>query len=104
MVSFLAEVKIFRFWSKTMDYNKAFLMKSRSFFAVLLLLNGRCYEAEIPSLLPSPQIVVVLWATLREQHANDLAGVATGVDVGERYESRYQGNDEDLVGGTKPDQ
>ena len=24
MVSFLAEVKIFRFWPKTMDYNKAF--------------------------------------------------------------------------------
>ena len=25
MVSFLAKVKIFRFWPKTMDYNKAFL-------------------------------------------------------------------------------
>ena len=24
MVSFFAEVKIFRFWPKTMDYNKAF--------------------------------------------------------------------------------
>ena len=24
MVSFLAEVKIFRIWPKTMDYNKAF--------------------------------------------------------------------------------
>ena len=24
MVSFLAKVKIFRFWPKTMDYNKAF--------------------------------------------------------------------------------
>ena len=29
MVSFLAKVKIFRFWPKTMDYNKAFLPKSR---------------------------------------------------------------------------
>ena len=28
MVSFLAKVKIFRFWPKTMDYNKAFLPKS----------------------------------------------------------------------------
>ena len=31
MVSFLAEVKIFRFWPKTMDYNKAFWPKSRCF-------------------------------------------------------------------------
>ena len=31
MVSFFAEVKIFRFWPKTMDYNKAFSPKSRSF-------------------------------------------------------------------------
>ena len=34
---FLAEVKIFRFWPKTMDYNKAFLPKTRRFSAVLLL-------------------------------------------------------------------
>ena len=47
MVSFLAEVKIFRFWPKTMDYNKAFLPKLRRFSAVLLLHSGRCYEAEI---------------------------------------------------------
>ena len=47
MVSFLAEVKFFSFWTKTMDYNKAFWPKSRSFFVVLLLLTGRCYEAEI---------------------------------------------------------
>ena len=37
----------FRFWPKTMDYNKAFLPKSRCFSAVLLLHSGRCYEAEI---------------------------------------------------------
>ena len=30
-----------------MDYNKAVWPKSSSFFVVLLLLNGRCYEAEI---------------------------------------------------------
>ena len=47
MVSFLAKVKIFRFWPKTMDYNKAFLPKSRSFSAVLLLHSGRCYGTEI---------------------------------------------------------
>ena len=29
MVSFFDEVKFFRFWPKTMDYNKAFLPKSR---------------------------------------------------------------------------
>ena len=29
MVSFLAKVKIFIFWPKTMDYNKVFLPKSR---------------------------------------------------------------------------
>ena len=47
MVSFFAEVKIFRFWPKTMDYNKAFLPKSRRFSVVLLLHSGRYYEAEI---------------------------------------------------------
>ena len=47
MVSFFAKVKIFRFWLKTMDYNKAFLPKSRCFSAVLLLHSGRCYKAEI---------------------------------------------------------
>ena len=51
MVSFLAEVKFFRFWPKTMDYNKAFLPKSRRFSAVLLLHSGRCYEAEISAIL-----------------------------------------------------
>ena len=47
MVFFFAEVKFFRFWSKTMDYNKVVLPKSRRFSAVLLLHSGRCYEAEI---------------------------------------------------------
>ena len=47
MVSFFAEVKIFRFWPKTMDYNKVFLPKSRRFSAALLLHSGRCYGAEI---------------------------------------------------------
>ena len=51
MVSFLAKVKFFRFWPKTIDYNKAFLPKSSSFFVVLLLRNGRCYEAEICTIL-----------------------------------------------------
>ena len=51
MVSFFAEVKILRFWPKTMDYNKAFWPKSRSFFEVILLLTGRCYEAEICTIL-----------------------------------------------------
>ena len=35
MVSFLGEVKNVKFWPKTMDYNKAFLSKSRRFSAVL---------------------------------------------------------------------
>ena len=51
MVSFFAEVKIFIFWPKTMDYNKAFLPKSRRFSAVLLLHSGRCCEAEICAIL-----------------------------------------------------
>ena len=50
-ILFFAKVKIFRFWPKTMDYNKAFWPKSRSFFVVLLLQNGRCYEAEICAIL-----------------------------------------------------
>ena len=44
MESFVAKVKFFKFWPKTMDYNKAFWPKSRSFFVVLLLRNGRCRE------------------------------------------------------------
>ena len=51
MESFFAKVKISRFWPKTLDYNKAFWPKSRSFFVVLLLQNGRCYEAEICAIL-----------------------------------------------------
>ena len=51
MVSFFAEAKIFRFWPKTMDYNKAFSPKSRSFFAVFLLFTGRCYGAQICTIL-----------------------------------------------------
>ena len=36
MVSFLAEVKFFRFWPKTMGYNKAFLLKlRRSFYSTV---------------------------------------------------------------------
>ena len=65
MVSFLAEVQIYSFWPKTMDYNKAFRPKSRSFFVVLLLLTGRCYEAEIcviVFLLRCPFIWYPFWA------------------------------------------
>ena len=51
MVSFFAEVKIFRFWPKTMDYSQAFRPKSGALFAVLLLLAGRCYEAETCTIL-----------------------------------------------------
>ena len=51
MVFFLAEVKFFRFWPKTMDYNKAFIPKSWSFIAVYLLLTGRCYGAEMCAIL-----------------------------------------------------
>ena len=51
MVSFFAEVKISIFWPKTMDYNKAFWLKLSSFFVVLLLLNEKCYEAEICAIL-----------------------------------------------------
>ena len=32
MVSFFAEVKIFRFWPKTMDYNKAFFTEIEVIF------------------------------------------------------------------------
>ena len=61
MVSFFAEVKIFRFWPKTMDYNKAFWPKLSSFFVVFLLKSGRCYEAEIlcqsaPLQMPFPMV------------------------------------------------
>ena len=51
MASFLAKVEIFRFWPKTMDYSKAFWLKLSSFFLILLLLTGRCYEAEICTIL-----------------------------------------------------
>ena len=51
MESFNAEIQISRFWPKTMDYNKAFWPKLSSFFVVLLFRNGRCYEAEIGTIL-----------------------------------------------------
>ena len=51
MESFFTKVQIFRFWPKTMDYNKAFWPKLSSFFVVLLLRNGRCYDAEICGIL-----------------------------------------------------
>ena len=47
MVSFLAKVKFFRFWPKTMDYSQAFWAKLKSFFVAFLLLAGRRYEVEI---------------------------------------------------------
>ena len=47
LVSFLAKVKIFSFWPKTVDYSQAFWPKLSSLFEVFLLLTGGCYEAEI---------------------------------------------------------
>ena len=51
MVFFFAKVKILSFWSKTMDYSQAFWLKLRSFFAVILLHSGMCYEDEICGIL-----------------------------------------------------
>ena len=51
LVSFLAKVKIFGFWPKTMDYSQAFWPKLSSLFGVFLLLTGRCYGAEICAIL-----------------------------------------------------
>ena len=64
MVSFLAKVKIVRFWPKTMDYSQAFLPNLSSFFEAFLLLAGRCYEAEtyaILLLLRCPFVWYSLW-------------------------------------------
>ena len=60
MEFFFVKVKVFRFWPKTMDYNKAFWPKSRSFFEVLLLENGRCYEAEISDFFPMESLFIFL--------------------------------------------
>ena len=38
---FFAEVNIFIFWPKTMDYSQAFWLKLSSFFVVLILLAGK---------------------------------------------------------------
>ena len=35
---------IFTFWPNAMDYSQGFLPKLVSFFVVLLLLSGRCYD------------------------------------------------------------
>ena len=51
MVYLFAEVTSFSFWSKTMGYSQAFRPKLRSFFAVILLHSGKCYEAEICGIL-----------------------------------------------------
>ena len=48
-----------------MDYSKAFLPKLSSFFVVLLLRSGRCYKAEIWTillLLRFPFIWYLVWA------------------------------------------
>ena len=47
LVSFLAEVKFFSFWPKTMDYSQAFWPKLSMLFEAFLLLVGGFYEAEI---------------------------------------------------------
>ena len=64
MESFFTKVKVFRFWPKTMDYNKAFWPKSRSFFVVLLLENGRCYEAEISDFFPMESLFLFFGRTI----------------------------------------
>ena len=76
MVSFFAEVKIFRFWPKTMDYNKAFWPKSRSLFVVLLLHSGRCYEAEICVILflfRCPFIWYLFWPSTAKGAMKEMA-------------------------------
>ena len=49
MVSFLAEVNIFSFWPKTMDYSKAFcrIFPVEPLSAHNSSLEGAIYEAEI---------------------------------------------------------
>ena len=49
MVSFFGKVKIFSFWPKTMDYNKAFcrIFPVEPFRAHNSSLEGAIYEAEI---------------------------------------------------------
>ena len=51
MVLLFAKVTIFRFWPKSLDYNKAFWPKLSSFFVVHLLQHGRCYKAEMCTIL-----------------------------------------------------
>ena len=51
LVPFLAKVKIFSFWPKTMDYSQAFRPKLRPMFAFFLHVIGRCYENEICAIL-----------------------------------------------------
>ena len=70
MESFFAKVKIFRFWPKTMDYNKAFWPKSRSFFVVLLLHSGRCYEAEICAILLPLRYIYIYTGTMDHLKGN----------------------------------
>ena len=41
-----------------MDYSKAFWPKLSSFFVVLLLLTGMCYEAEICTVLLLLQLIM----------------------------------------------
>ena len=86
MESFFAEVKIFRFWPKTMDYNKAFWPKSRSFFVVLLLQNGRCYEAEICAILLPLRYAFAWYRFCRSQRGHFLPSFYYKVE-GATYET-----------------
>ena len=57
VISFLAKVKPFSFWPKTMDYSEAFLPKLSSLFGVFLLLTGGCYEAEILTICSTSDVL-----------------------------------------------
>ena len=51
MVLLFAKVNIFSFWPKTMDYSQGFLIEIEVIFLAVLLLAGRCYEAEFRTIL-----------------------------------------------------
>ena len=76
MVSFLAQVKNFRFWPKTMDYNKAFLPKSRLYKTVCIIKHTHClcvYHCRPPRSIEEDFVTWKegLWPVVCEQFGMD---------------------------------
>ena len=75
MVSFLAKVKIFRFWPKTMDYNKAFYRNRgdflRSFYSTV---EGAMKLNSVPLEMPFQLVGAAIYNPIKSQLLTKFTG------------------------------